>query len=875
MSSDTKWNAGKRRVFQSVFLTSISEPTPYSTPSARFPEQGQPFGGPPALTPQQRSGAHPVAALADLSSSPDSRRAADQTRFDRSWHEVTSRIALPASVTVEDSFGPLPDFQHAQDEHFDEALRDVLKPASRLPLAIHTEDILDWHTHQIRLHFASYVVPLLTVCEGYADQMQVLLGSTRTLEAAQRLYLYGLSVIIRLLPEESADRWYAKFRRDLHALMVNSMSGRFWDTLSVVLSDLMAVVLKIADPVTEPSSDRNEVDEARKEIMHLAESLSKIGLTGEKFQILFATILNRHMAVYILKTFTGRWNANQEAGRTVSADGHTQSQSYYVRELTTWIEDDFARLAAEVTFHLGNVDVRWTEVNTWKKMAIGRLDDLRVGELFDMINNWPQSEGGVNDLRHTSTSSERRRMLTGVFDSDLRKRLLHPGRSTLDILRYYISMIMAFQKIDPSRVLLNRVASSLQLYLCTREDTVRIIVTSLLTSPKDVTEESRQTKLVELVDLMRNPDQSRLDRHQDEWDDLSWVPAPVDADSNYRGRKSEDVIGTLISAVGSSETFIKEFQSIIGEQLLSERDGFEQEAAVLNLLKKRFGESSLQSCDVMLKDIQDSKRLNNVIYRGAMNNTEKAKLEWAQRTKILSRLFWPDMGEERFVVPSSVAVMQQAYEDRFEHMKPSRKLKWLNHLGQATVELELEDRTISEDVRTYEAAIIDTFGGDSEDDEPRKWTFEDLWVHLQMDEDLLTAGLQFWVNKKVLRKLSSDEYVVIERLEDAEQHMASVAQQSGANQDDPLGATVPSPRKTKSGISEKEKAQRQVYWQFIVGMLTNSMSQMPLGQISMMMKMLIADGFPWSNEELQEFLGEKVTDGELELTGGKYKLVKK
>ena len=65
-----------------------------------------------------------------------------------------------------------------------------------------------------------------------------------------------------------------------------------------------------------------------------------------------------------------------------------------------------------------------------------------------------------------------------------------------------------------------------------------------------------------------------------------------------------------------------------------------------------------------------------------------------------------------------------------------------------------------------------------------------------------------------------------------------------------------------------------MYWQFIVGMLTNSSPAMPLGQIAMMMKMLIAEGFPWSNEELQEFLGEKVAAGELEITGGKYKLIR-
>jgi anaphase-promoting complex subunit 2 len=66
----------------------------------------------------------------------------------------------------------------------------------------------------------------------------------------------------------------------------------------------------------------------------------------------------------------------------------------------------------------------------------------------------------------------------------------------------------------------------------------------------------------------------------------------------------------------------------------------------------------------------------------------------------------------------------------------------------------------------------------------------------------------------------------------------------------------------------------QMYWQFIQGMLKNSSSQMPLQQIATMLKMLIADGFPYSNEELQVFLGTKVADGELEFAGGKYRLKK-
>ncbi|KAK8049467.1 Cullin [Apiospora phragmitis] len=870
--ADTKWNAAKRRVFQSVFHTSFSQPTPTSTPSLGYWEPGQSFGGPLASTPQKH--AHvPSSQEPRLPFSPDNPHASDQTRFDRSWHAVTSRIALPPSVTAEDSFGPLPSPQDSDDDDglFMSALHDILDPAGRLPLATHTEDILSWHTQQVRLHFVNHVVPLLSICDSHADQTQVLLGSMRTLEAAHRQYVFGLTLVLRGMEHDAADTALSKFRCDLHAIVGNSVSNPLVAALRSVLGRLMATVLGVdGTPKAQQQGVQGSaaVEEARREVLQLVESLYKIGLAGERFQILFAEILNELMITYLYKSFAGVWEKSTDAYAV-----HPRPRC--VEQLMAWIEDRYARLAVEVTNQLGNVQVSWTDVEKWKEIAIGRLAALRITELFDIVMNWPDSEGGVEDLRYAVTTPRRRLQLTDAFSCALQKRLLHPGRSTLDILRTYISMIRTFQKLDHSRVLLDRVAYSLQLYLCTREDTVRIIVTSLLSSPKETLAEARTVKLVELVELLHDPNQSRSERQDDEWDDLSWVPPPIDAGLNYKRRKSEDVIGTLIGALGSPEVFIKEFQNIIGERLLSDQVGFEQEVVVLDLLKKRFGESSLQACDVMIKDIQDSKRLDGVIHRGAVNHPDKVRHDWTIHTKILSRLYWPDMGEERFVVPEDIVDMQKMYETIFQHLKPTRTLKWLNHLGQAKVELELEDRTISEEVQTYEAAVISAFSEHAVSGRSPSWTFEDLWMHLQIDEDLLAAALRFWERKQVLRKLPSDEYEVMERLEPAEQQLASENKASSAGARG-SHAAAPTPRKAKpSGMSDKEKEKRQVYWQFIVGMLTNSSPAMPLGQIAMMMKMLIADGFPWSNEELQEFLGDKIADGELELAGGKYKLIKK
>ncbi|KAI1775258.1 hypothetical protein F4818DRAFT_44353 [Hypoxylon cercidicola] len=868
MTADTKWNARRRRAIQSVFQTDVSQPTPYSTPSLHFPEKGQPFGGPLAQTPQK------VAESQLFPGSPENQHAAQQTRFDRSWHVVTARIALPPSVTVEDSFGSLPGSQDVDDAAFRDALRDVLNASARLPLAAHADDILAWHTQQVRLHFVSHVLPLLAVCDGHADQTQVLLGSIRTLEAAHRQYAFGLSLIVRAMEEEDAERAVMIFRRDLHAIVGNSMSSALVDALKSVLGHLMRTVFDVDAKEHSSRSERrvadsDEIERARKELHELVDSLCKVGFAGERFQILFAELLDGIMITYIRQTYAGVWEPNKDmmAGTRSS---RLRIQPHCVKELTDWVENQYARLAVEVVSRLGGgVEVSWTDLGKWKDIAVGRLAALRIDELFDIIINWPDSEGGIDDLRYAVTTPQRRLQLTDAFSATLQRRLLHAGRSTLDILRTYISMIRTFHKLDHSRVLLDRVAYSLQLYLCTREDTVRIIVTGLLASQEEVNSEVRKTKLVELVELLQRDSDYSSERQDEEWDDLEWIPAPVDAGSNYKRRKSEDVIGTLIGALGSPEVFIKEFQSIIGERLLSEQIGFKQEVGVLDLLKKRFGEASLQACDVMIKDIQDSTRLDGVIHRGAVNRPENLKQDWTIHARILSRLYWPEVGEERFNLPSSVTEMQKMYETIFERVKPSRKIKWLNHLGQATVELELEDRTISEKVRTYEATVINAFS----EENASSWTFDGLWMKLEMDEDLLTAALQFWEKKHVLRKLPDDTYVVIERLSDADQSSSDRAAQSSNL---PVVDTHPAtPRKAKAGMSEKEKEKRQVYWQFIVGMLTNSSPTMPLGQISMMMKMLIADGFPWSNEELQEFLGEKIADGELEIVGGKYKLVKK
>jgi anaphase-promoting complex subunit 2 len=122
----------------------------------------------------------------------------------------------------------------------------------------------------------------------------------------------------------------------------------------------------------------------------------------------------------------------------------------------------------------------------------------------------------------------------------------------------------------------------LQVYLCSREDTVRIIIAGLLSDTEDASGapiDPGGDKLTELAILLNKGSGDtgqKADEYLD-WDDMDWVPDPVDAGPGYKRSKNADVIGTLIGVLGSQEVFIKEFQSIIGENLLRSEGDFAKE----------------------------------------------------------------------------------------------------------------------------------------------------------------------------------------------------------------------------------------------------------------------------------------------------------
>ncbi|KAF8473513.1 hypothetical protein BDZ91DRAFT_845934 [Kalaharituber pfeilii] len=657
-------------------------------------------------------------------------------------------------------------------------------------------------------------------------------------------------------------------------------------------------------------------------------------------------------------------------------------------------EEDSTPPGEEVEDDIEDVVLRKEDIEGWKKMALGRLGRLRVRELFEIVIDWPDSLGGVMDLRAYITTPQTRMHLSTTFTTAINTRILHPAASTTNILRVYISLIRAFAVLDPRGVLLDRVTRGIRRYLREREDTVRVIVKGLMGGNTPVAgkreDEEQASGTGQLLNPNNRVEEDDLSDLAEElmkgnvaggaaggaaaaaaavagggaddldFDDMSWVPDPIDAGPEYRRIKGTDVVGSLISLYESKEVFVKEFQNVLAERLLECRDydwidegvkNYEPEIQTLELLRIRFGEAALQACDVMLRDIQVGARTDANVRadegfvkapatkptpkkRGRkaaaekVEKVEKAEEEPEFHAKILSHLFWPTEMKDEIVagagssaaadwgaggtwgggggeknplykLPKNISDLQRRYEKGYEKLNGKRKLEWRDALGYAHVELELEDRiVVVEDAKTWCVAVIEAFGEDGSGDGDKsqgkrvRKSVRELKKELEMDEGLVRRALQFWCAKGVLKEIKShagqggqgsETYMVVERVEefddDAEagsggvemegQQEASDTKAGGVEGGDGDGAGDGG---SGSGGGEDPdpplSAEKQVYAQFIVGMLTNAPGPMVLDRIMMMLGMLVPGGVRCGREEMGELLERLGREGRVERVSG-------
>ncbi|XP_078038091.1 anaphase promoting complex subunit morula [Augochlora pura] len=475
---------------------------------------------------------------------------------------------------------------------------------------------------------------------------------------------------------------------------------------------------------------------------------------------------------------------------------------------------------------------------------------FRIEQLFDIIIEYPDSQPAIDDLRVCLERTDLRKVLIDSLQDALTTRLLHPGVNTPDILTAYIAAIRALKQLDPTGVLLETITEPIKVYLRTREDTVRCVVNDLVDdSSSDLADELVKGETLQLDDYS--------DEEEDEdWD--KWMPDPVDADpAKSAQRRVSDIISTLVSVYGSQDLFVNEYRTLLADRLLSQLNYHtEREIRHLELLKRRFGENQLHFCEVMLKDVYDSKRIDGHIQSDTSYTLEKE--EFPTSALILSAQFWPPFKENwKLELPKIVQTQLNKYVKAFETLKGNRTLCWKPHLGNVTLEIELKDRKLEINVTPIHATIILHF------QDKKEWTLEELAEVMHAPATVLRRKITFWVSQGILKESSNDVFILQEESSTKSRSLTDVVEEEEVES-------------VMASASDQREEELQVFWSYIVGMLTN-LDSMPLERIHQMLKMFASQG-PGSMEcgllELRQFLDRKVREHQLLFSGGLYRLPK-
>jgi anaphase-promoting complex subunit 2 len=904
-------------VFASVFpVLSLSHttPTPIATPDLGHIAPGSSFGSPYATRHAEAHG-----------QGQGQHRA---VKRGLAWSCATRFLSLPKDISVV--------LRLHRTREVEEALGYLLTGEGRSEHATE-ESLVEWYTNECRLHFASHVrsrleqtwlkeVPLqhawdvLDETQHLFDQVQALYLEPFDDHLLPFLQTYQSASTIRpskstqTADPDSADAASRKFRRDIHAIFAHCLPAqRLSKTLSYVLYDAGCRLFRIyiRQDGAQPPSTPEVATEFRKRMTALLQGLERVGLGGDSAQKAFAHAMNKLLDSFITSHY-------------LKVDWY--SKRSMVPHMNMWIEKGFCPLVELVLECLKceQSSVLPTEVASWQDMALSRLGRARVDDLFDFVMNWDKSLGAVLDIKEYLKVTGAKQHLTSSFSQQISRRLLHPGATTTYILNVYISIIRSFHVLEPKGVLLERVARPIRRYLKEREDTARIIISSLLTDLKDEagTKFTSNSELsYEIACEMAKPF-ANYGQDMDEelnWGDMNWQPLPQDASPDYKKSKVEDVIWFLLT-LWEREDFINELKNIYGDHLLRCQDPeYEKEIRLLELIKVRLGEDKLQACEVMLRDVLDSKRINASIRaasitatsafqtpdtrnraphtpEGPQPRTPRPRRPMAPPTpsqippkdptlnaQILSSFFWPSLRDDTFRVPAQIESLQKDYESRFERIKGMRKLHWMHALGTSSITLDFDDRTEEFDHLTpWQVSVVYAFQAQSGEEhiarkkgkggEGISRNVSQLEEMLEMEESLVRQALAFWVGKSVLREISPSTYTVIESLPRKSSQLQ--ADEDAAAAAEELAAVQAAQTTTVKSQMDVLLEKKDVYSAFIMGMLTNQ-GNMPVPRILMMMRMMVQGGFPFGPEEVKKLLADMEENGKVVGLGGDVWAIKK
>lgn len=531
---------------------------------------------------------------------------------------------------------------------------------------------------------------------------------------------------------------------------------------------------------------------------------------------------------------------------------------------------------------------------------------IRHTELFDILAEYPDSLPAIRELTEALDRSAEGgaartagyRSLAQEWKKALTSRVLHPGAQTHQIIDVYVTAIKVLREMDPkSGELLQVVTRPVREYLRGRKDTVRCIVTSLTDEENggDLYEELKRQDAKPLEEALLDEEDE-----EEEVPTLEWMPPPSILQRrgvitgevgrvSSNSRRAGDILSMLVGIYGSKELFVNEYRMMLADKLLANLEyDTDREVHNLELLKLRFGEMSMRQCEVMIKDIDDSKRIfhniRSTLENNASTQTNNDEEPVMVDAAIISHIFWPALQKEQFKNHPRIQAKIDQFSIEYAKLKNPRRLIWMKQLGTVQLEVEVYEEDEHDGILTSHVKEVTctpahaTLLAHFEDKD--RWSVDELATETGMSEELVKKRMGFWINQRVIQttRSSSDLIYTLPAVEyvgnsndggsaDHREHH----HHDDDDEDDPN-------REQAISLSAHEEEEIKVYESYIVGMLSN-LGQLPLERIHSMLRTFVAGSdhrYDKTPQQLAVFLQQLCKEEKLECSpDGYYKLLKK
>jgi anaphase-promoting complex subunit 2 len=169
---------------------------------------------------------------------------------------------------------------------------------------------------------------------------------------------------------------------------------------------------------------------------------------------------------------------------------------------------------------------------------------------------------------------------------------------------------------------------------------------------------------------------------------------------------SSSPVQLLIATCKSKKAFREEYRRFLADNLLASKNyDTDNELRLLEVLKRSFGAQKFHECDVMIKDIDDGRRVDKMIH------DENENIDPNFHGVILSKHYWPEMkdAETKVNLTRNFMPYMDMYGTAYRSLKSNRKLSWLPALARANVDVEIAGQVINVDLSPWGARILSLF----------------------------------------------------------------------------------------------------------------------------------------------------------------------